>query len=92
MLAGMMQYDAVKAQYQFKIEVQIIQDTAAWTETSGMWEICRSIVLVKPRKLYLHLQENYKFKILSAEASYIHSSQIMRNSYLIDMANVKIWM
>ena len=29
MLAGMMQYDAVKAQYQFKIEVQIIQDTAA---------------------------------------------------------------
>ena len=41
-------------------------------------------------KLYLHLQENYKLKILSAEASYIHSSQIMRNSYLIDMANVKI--
>ena len=43
--------------------------------------------LVKPIKIVFTFTENYKFKILSVEASYIHSSQIMRNSYLIDMAS-----
>ena len=54
-----------------------------------VWKICKNHYIDKAQKNCIYTYTG-KFEILSAEASYIHSSQIMRNSYLIDMANVKI--